>query len=353
MKAWVLENIGEFHYKEVEKPKPKNDEVIVQVKAAGICGSDIQRVYENGAHKMPLIIGHEFSGQVESVGDSVSEEWIGRRVGIFPLMPCKKCTACLSKQYEMCSGYNYLGSRTNGGFAEYVAVPEWNLIALPEEVSFEQAAMLEPMAVAVHAMRRLSMTEASSVAVCGLGTIGQFLIMFLQERGIKNIYAIGSKESQKSALVSVGLSEDQFCNSKIMDVEDFITQHTNQKGVDIFFECVGKNETINRAVNLTAAGGQICLVGNPYSDMQFDKNTYWKVLRRQLRITGTWNSSFFGEMDELASSDDWHYVLSCLKKGTIHPEKQITHKYSLSDIEKGFHIMRDKKEAYTKIMSFQ
>lgn len=350
MKAWVLENIGEFHYKEVNRPEPDKGEVIVKVKAAGICGSDIQRVYENGAHKMPLIIGHEFSGQVESVGDSVSEEWIGRRVGIFPLIPCKKCTACISGQYEMCSNYNYLGSRTNGGFAEYVVVPEWNLITLPEEVSYEQAAMLEPMSVAVHAIRRLSITEESSVAVCGLGTIGQFFMIFLREKGIKNIYAIGSKESQKDAFLSMGFLENHFCNSKTMDVDEFINRNTGCKGVDVFFECVGKNETVSQAVNLTAAGGQICLVGNPYSDMLLDKKTYWKILRKQLSITGTWNSSFLGETDENADSDDWHYVLKCLKEGRIHPEEQITHRLSLPELDRGFHMMKEKTEPYVKIM---
>lgn len=355
MRAWVLEDIGKFILKDIPKPNASDDRVIVKIMAAGICGSDIQRVYENGAHKMPLIIGHEFSGQVESVGKNVSEELVGKNVGIFPLIPCRKCPACLSKKYEMCTQYSYLGSREDGGFAEYVSVPEWNLIELPDEVSYEQAAMLEPMAVAVHAMKRIigniDIRKEISVAVCGLGTIGQLLIMFLLERGIKNIYAIGSKAVQQEAVTILGLPEDNFCDSSVMDVKDFINQKTDYKGADIFFECVGKNETIAQSIELTAAGGQICMVGNPYSDMKLDKDTYWKILRRQLFITGTWNSSYLGSMDKESLSDDWHYVLDRLKNGRIKPEKLITHRLPLDQLNTGFEIMRDKKEPYIKIMA--
>lgn len=352
MRAWVLEDVGKFVLKDVPKPSAVDGEVIVRVRAAGICGSDIQRVYENGAHRMPLIIGHEFSGQVESVGRNVSEDWTNKRVGIFPLIPCRQCFACLSKKYEMCAQYSYLGSRVNGGFAEYVSVPEWNLMALPDEVSFEQAAMLEPMAVAVHAMRRISLEQEASVAVCGLGTIGQLLIMFLLERGIENVYAIGSKAAQREAVAALGLAEENFCDSSVTDVKEFISRKTEYKGVEIFFECVGKNETVAQAIDITAAGGQICMVGNPYSDMKLDRDVYWKILRRQLRITGTWNSSYLGETDEDALADDWHYVINRLKEERIKPERLITHRLPMEQLDAGFKIMRGKKEPYIKIMAF-
>lgn len=353
MKSWILHDVGDFRYDEKEMPKVSDAQVIVKVKAAGICGSDIARVYENGAHKMPLVIGHEFSGVVEQVGKYVDEQWIGKRVGIFPLVPCKECPACLNRKYEMCSQYSYLGSRVDGGFAEYVSVPEWNLIELPDNVSFEQAAMLEPMAVAVHAMRRLSLVHDASVAVCGLGTIGQLLIMFLLERGIKNIYPIGNKDSQKESVLAMGIPEENYCDMRTMDVEAFLKDRTDRVGVASFFECVGKNETVTLALNAVAPGGQICMVGNPYSDMNLDKETYWKILRRQIVVTGTWNSSFYGLDDEEVMSDDWHYVLNALSSGGVSPEKLITHRLKMEELNKGFEIMRDKSEEYIKIMMVQ
>lgn len=337
MKAWVLHGVGDYRYEEVTEPAVGENEVLVAVKAVGICGSDIPRVYKDGAHNMPLIIGHEFAGQVAATG---------KRVGVFPLIPCRQCTPCKNKQYEMCSNYSYLGSRRNGGFAEFVVVPEWNLIDLPENVSFEDAAMLEPMAVAVHAMRRVLPHKHDTVVVCGLGTIGMLLVMFLIDAGIDNILVIGNKDFQKQTVLKLGVLEESYCDSKSEDVNQWIMQKTSGNGADVFFECVGKKETVVQAVNLTAPAGKICMVGNPYSDMELDKGTYWKILRNQLTITGTWNSSFIHEKE-----DDWHYVLDRLAQNRICPSQLISHRYSLENIEQGFQIMRDKTEDYIKVMA--
>ena len=348
MKAWVLHDINNMTYEEYETPKAADGWALVDVKATGICGSDIPRAFVTGAHVKPLIIGHEFSGQVSPEDNSV---WAGKRVGIFPLIPCGKCAPCQNKQYEMCRNYNYLGSRCDGAFADKVCVPLENLIELPDNVTYEQAAMLEPMAVAVHAMRRgLNLTkgkkaEDMTVAVCGLGTIGMFLVMFLKQAGFNNIIAIGNKDFQKDCIEKLGISKDNYCDCKTKASISFINEKTDGLGVDLYFECVGKNETISDAVESTMPAGSIVLVGNPYSDMSFDKNVYWKILRNQIKLTGTWNSSFTHEED-----DDWHYVLDCLKKEEIHPEAFITHKYPMDKIMEGFEIMRDKKEDYIKIM---
>ncbi len=366
MKALVLEDIGKLNIKNIDKPVPAAGEVLVKVEACGVCGSDIPRAYRDGAHKMPLVIGHEFAGYVESVGEGVSRAWTGKRVGVFPLIPCKECGPCRKRQYEMCRNYSYLGSRRNGGFAEYVTVPEWNLIELPGNVSYEAAAMLEPMAVAVHAMTGLqsdhdAATPTKSVlvndqekeyssrfiAVCGLGTIGTLLVMFLLDAGYKDILVIGNKEFQKQTMLKLGVSEENYCDFAKEDAHDFIMNRTKGNGADMFFECVGKSEVAALAVDCAAPAGSVCFVGNPHSDMTFEKNVYWKILRNQLTIKGTWNSSFLGkEMTE----DDWHYVLDRLEKGSVVPEKLITQKYSLEDIHKGFELMRDKTEDYVKVM---
>ena len=165
MKAWKLSDIGDFEYTDVDIPGIGDNEVLVKVRAAGICGSDIPRVYKDGAHNMPLTIGHEFAGEVADTGKGVPKDWNGKRVGIFPLIPCKECIACKQRKYEMCRNYSYLGSRRDGGFAEYVSVPEWNLIELPDLVDFEVAAMLEPMAVATHAMRRINPDSDNTVVI--------------------------------------------------------------------------------------------------------------------------------------------------------------------------------------------
>ncbi|MBR1634554.1 MAG: galactitol-1-phosphate 5-dehydrogenase [Lachnospiraceae bacterium] len=347
MKAWKLHGINDIRFGEAEYPVPKDDEVLVKVKAAGICGSDIPRIYETGAHQMPLIPGHEFSGEVRDIGKDVSEKWIGKRVGVFPLIPCGKCPMCRQKKYEMCRDYDYLGSRRDGAFAEYVAVPEWNLLELPENVSFEQAAMLEPMAVAVHAARRgtdgFSIPKDAAIAVCGLGTIGSFVIMFLREAGYKNIFAIGNHGHQRDRIKVFGVEEDNFCNAETTDAEEWLAEKTDD--LKVYFECVGKNETAALGIKSAGASGRVVMVGNPYSGMSFDRDTYWRILRNELTVLGSWNSSFQHEED-----DDWHYALNRIADGRITPVAMISHRLRLENLKEGTRMMRDKSGGYGKMV---
>lgn len=350
MKAWVLQDIGEIAYVDAPAPEPGEAEVLVRVKAAGICGSDIPRIYYDGAHKMPLIPGHEFAGEVVGLGKWSDKEWLHKRVGVYPLIPCHSCTACQSGRHEMCRRYGYLGSRRDGGFAEYVAVPQNNLIALPECVPYEQAAMLEPLSVAAHAMSRVSVMRNDTVAVCGLGTIGMLIAMLLRERGIENVLLIGNKEYQKNMALEMGIPKERYHDNN-KDVTEWLAQHTAGNGADVFFECVGRNQTVLQAVDLTAAGGRICLVGNPQTDMTLDKPTYWKILRNQLLVTGTWNSSFFTSGDtKRQGGADWGHALRMLEQGRIMPERLISHRFDMERLDKGLRIMREKSEDYLKIM---
>lgn len=377
MKAWVLHGRNEIRFEERVKPVPGAGEVLVAVKAAGICGSDIPRIYQTGAHVHPLVPGHEFSGIVEAVGPGADPVWLGRRVGIFPLIPCGECGPCRNGQYEMCRSYSYLGSRRDGGFGEYAAVPGTNLIELPDSVSFQEAAMLEPMAVAIHAMRRVLPGGSESgvavdggdhcggeksmlpdgdmggtVAVWGLGTIGLLLAALLVERrrsageSPDGIFVIGNKDFQRQKILELGLSDEAYCDSRVRDGRHWLMERTGGKGADAVFECVGRNETVCQAIDSAAPAGKVCLVGNPASDMTLEKEIYWKILRNQLSLSGTWNSSFTRE-----PSDDWHYALERLVRKSIDIDRLISHRFALGELEKGFGIMRDKSEDYVKIMA--
>lgn len=351
MKAWVLHGIDDLRYEDVDMPPLKPEEALVEVKACGICGSDIPRIYQTGTYHFPTIPGHEFSGMVKSIGSDADSALLGKRVGVFPLIPCMQCEQCQKQHYEMCSHYSYLGSRTDGGFAEYVAVPQWNLMELPESVSFEQAAMLEPMAVAVHAMQSAfdgyrELTEQTVIAVCGLGTIGVLLTMFLLETGRRNLLVVGNKDFQRKTVMELGISAENILDSRGRDTVSWLMEHTDGHGVDIFFDCVGRNEVIMAGIDAAAAGGLIQLVGNPASDMTLDKGGYWNILRRQLTLKGSWNSSYTQSKD-----DDWHYCIEKLSEGHIHPERFITHRLELAKLKQGLHIMKNKSEDYIKIMT--
>ena len=357
-KAWVLHDVGDIRYEDAEIPKPGTGEVLLRVRAAGICGSDIPRIYDTGAHRMPLIPGHEFSAVVESVGESVSGMWTGKRVAVYPKIPCGKCGACLKGISDMCESYDYVGSRRDGAFAEYVIAPAANLLELPDNVSFETAAMLEPMAVAANAVRTglgsAGQEEVGkmSVSVCGLGTIGMMVIMLLREMGCERIYAIGNKDTQKSRVMSLGISEDCFCNSRSENVPAWVKDKSGG-GVDVYFECVGRNESGIYGLQCVSPGGKIILVGNPHSDMAFSRNEYWEILRKQLTLSGIWNSVFRQSVPAGGAADDWNYVLEKMGAGRITPERLISHRLKIKELEKGFRIMRDTTEDYCKVMMVQ
>ena len=343
MKAYVLHGVNDIRLEEVERPGPGEGEVLIRVMACGICGSDIPRIYQNGAHNMPLIPGHEFSGIVEETGSGVSKRLKGKRAGIFPLIPCMECDPCKEGLHEMCRSYDYLGSRSDGAFAEYVKVPEWNMIELPDGVSYEAAAMLEPLSVAVHAIRRAAVRPGDRIAVCGMGTIGQLVTMVLIKSGYTDIYAIGKGSAQKDRAEASGLFCGRYCDTTKEDASGWIKDKAGS--IDLFFECVGKNETLSLGVDSASYGGRIVTAGNPYSDMTLERDTYWKILRNQLTVTGTWNSSFTH-----SDGDDWHYAIGMLEKGLIDPERLITHRLSLDSLEKGLWLMRDKSGDYCKVM---
>lgn len=375
MHAQVLESVGNITYKEVPKPMLSFGDVLVEVKAAGICGSDIPRIYTNGAHNMPLIPGHEFAGKVVCA-PGVGAKWMGKRVGVFPLIPCHNCPQCLEKKYEMCKHYDYLGSRSDGAYADFVKVPRWNLIELPDNVSYEVAAMLEPMAVALHAIRQAGLDinpadgQGQSIAslenvdnkenadtpnftdvhqpkalVIGLGTIGLFVCMHLSAMGIET-YAIGNKDYQKDQALSIGLDEEHIKIGKDVEANtSWIYERTDGNYADFVFECVGRQETLVEALESAKPAGTVVTVGNPFSDMTLPRDTYWKILRSQLTLCGTWNSSFTHE-----DHDDWNTVIRMLSEGLIHPENLISHRFPLEDLTKGLEIMRDKTEPYTKVM---
>ena len=329
MKAWVLHGVDDLRFEQRETPKPEREEVLLRVEAAGICGSDIPRIYDTGAHVHPIIPGHEFAG---TVVDSADPALVGKRMGVFPLIPCKSCDMCRRKHYEMCRNYNYLGSRCDGAFAEYVRVPVWNLIELPEAVSFEAAAMLEPLAVAVHAMRRAAVTENDSAVVIGFGTVGMLLATALSARGVRDITVVVNKDFQREKARELGVSAVSWDEAgKVVG--------------QVVFECVGKPETTVLAIEAAAPGGRVVMVGNPHSDMAFPRNIYWKILRSQLTVLGTWNSSFTKEL-----TDDWHAALELLRDKQELVSRIITHCLPLDELETGLHIMWGKTEGYGKIM---
>lgn len=343
MKAYILHGVDDLRYEDIEIPEIPNGWVLVEVKAAGICGSDIPRIFETGTYHFPTIPGHEFSGKVKEIAENGNRELIGKRVGVFPLIPCGKCDCCKNEQYEMCSNYNYLGSRTDGGFGEYVIVPEWNIIEIPDNVSYEEAAMLEPMSVGIHALRQIDTEKISSVVIYGLGPIGLMMAQWCRIQGIDDIYLVGNKEAQIEVAQKLGFKN--MCNSSEENPVEWILKLTNGRGVELAIEGVGSNKVFAQTLESVCPKGSLIILGNPKGDLQLEKQVFWKIHRKQLCLFGSWNSSYTGKQD-----DDWHMSIEALRNGKMDVKSLITHKLEWNKLIEGLNIMKNKTEYYCKVM---
>lgn len=335
MKAYVLEGINNLVYKDVGKPQIKEDWVLVKVGAAGICSSDISRIYTDGTYHFPTIPGHEFAGRVVEVGKKVNTKWIGKKVAVFPLIPCKKCVQCLNKNYEMCEKYDYIGSRRDGAYAEYVAVPEWNLIGLDDNADMKEYALMEPLAVALHAIKKVKNIKNCSVNVIGTGMIAIASAMWAVKYGADNVSIIG--RNNKKMMMINGIERINYKNYK---EDEFI------ETADVVIEAVGSQESISNAIKFTKTAGELILMGNPHGNIVLDKNIYWRILRKQLNLVGTWNSSY-----ESKEKCDWTEVKEAIEERDINVRKLITHILPKEELKKGLEIMKNHTESYSRIIT--
>ncbi len=320
MKALVLNAINDLNYMEVANPKIKNNELLLKIKACGICSSDLDRVFVSGAYHYPIILGHEIAGEIVDIGANVNKVYLGKRAVVFPLLPCFECQFCKNGFYAQCQNYNYFGSRCDGGYAEYLSVPLWNIKTFSDDIDYKLAALCEPACVAWHSTCKANVRNGDKILILGSGLIG-ITIAFWAKRLGADVYFKLRDDKKIHFLKSLG-----FLNVfKENDIADF----------DICFECVGSNESVLDTLKYVKSQGQIILVGNPKSAMSFDKNMYWKLLRQEINIKGVWNCYY---------PNDYEYVLSHLNE--IPLERLITHCFDLSY---GMNAFVDLKNADFKI----
>lgn len=342
MKACVLESINNLVFKETIKPMPKSNEVLVKIKACGICSSDVGRVFKNGTYNYPTILGHEFSGEVVAVGDNAYDNMIGKRVAVFPLLPCFECTSCKEEEFQLCENYKYFGSRNDGGFAEYLAVPIWNLVTFSDKISFESASLCEPTSVAKHAIDKAGDIEGKNIVIVGNGTIGLLAGMWAKVYNANKIFIIGRSKGKVEFAKKIGFSDS--ITSLDVNVKEYINENTNGQGADIVLEMVGSEQSISESILIAKKGGTIVFVGNPSDDICLKRDVYWKILRNELTVKGSWNSSFS------QTKNDWVASIKNMENGVIDPEKLITHKFPLAECEKAFNVLQNPKENAIKVI---
>lgn len=331
MKALVLEDIGKLTYREVPTPTPRGGEVLLKIKACGICSSDFDRCLKTGTYHFPTIPGHEFSGQIEAVGEGVDSSLVGCRSAVFPLLPCMECDQCGIEAYARCRNYNYFGSRCDGAFAEYIAVPVWNIQRFDDSLDYAVAALCEPAAVAYHSIASAELRPGAEVCIIGTGTIGILAGIWARECGC-DVTFVSRNERKNEFLRSLGFSSFLSCGEG--DVRAF----------SVVLECVGSDASLSQAVHRVSTAGRIILVGNPDGDKTLRRKVYWKILREEVTVKGVWNSSY------TSSNNEWHNVLHKLMEKQELFSRLITSRFPLSDGIAVFDAIKESKNLEIKGM---
>jgi L-iditol 2-dehydrogenase len=323
MKAIVLESPNTVVYKDVPTPRPAAGEALVAVQVASICGSDILRIFHGHAKKIPLILGHEVSGIVAEVGPGVDLGMVGQRVALAPLIPCMKCHACQRGVYSACTSYSFIGSRQDGGFAEYMIAPVQNLVPVPEGMDMETAAILEPATVALHALERGGFEAGMRVAIIGVGSIGLSTVQWARILNAGLIIAADVSDESLAGAKIFGAHET--INSRTEDVPKRIRELTG-KGVDIALEMAGFPQTVEQALASTCPRGVVVALGNLANDAQLSSWVIEHTIRQELDLRGTWMS-----YSAPFPGHEWTQSMDVVCRGLFDMQSMITHRFPLSE----------------------
>ena len=297
MKALVLKEYRRLVLEDWAAPSVQPDEVLVRVRACGICGSDVHGMDGSSGRRIPpIVMGHEAAGEIAETGSAVTGWKPGDRVTFDSTVYCGDCWFCSHGKINLCENRRVLGVscadyRRHGAFAEFVVVPERILYRLPDKLSFEQAAMVEAVSVAVHAVKRTPLARGDKVVVVGAGMIGLLVIQALRAAGCESVIAIDLDESRLKMAEKLGATTCLRANDP--ELRSRVLSFTEGRGADAAFEVVGISETVKTAIDLVRKGGSITLVGN--LKPQVELPLQW-VVTRELTLIGTCASA--GEYPE-------------------------------------------------------
>ncbi|MHB8062723.1 MAG: galactitol-1-phosphate 5-dehydrogenase [Ruminiclostridium sp.] len=344
MRAVQLFAPGDVRCQTIDVPTISNEnDVIIKVKACGVCGSDIPRVMSKGAYRYPIVIGHEFAGYVTEVGTGVTNVKKGDRVTVMPLVNCKKCDYCKIGQAVTCDDYDYYGSRIDGAMAEYIVVSEENILRIPDGVSYYEAAMTDPVSVALHATRKANIEAGQTAVVFGLGAIGFITVQWLKNLGCAKVIVVDIIDEKLQMAKELGA--DLCLNGTKCDVNKSILEYTNGRGADAAIELAGSKYTQVQAIDSVRKLGTVVFCGISYEDLVIPNKSLQKILRGELKIKGSWNSSIAP-----LPINEWKSALMFIDAGKIKLNGLISHVMRLEECQPAFEMMYNKTATFTKVM---
>lgn len=338
MRAAFRTEDGTYEVRETAVPDINSDHALLNVKAVGICGGDLHFWRKPVERLTGLRFGHEYSGQVEEKGGDVDSPSAGDRVAFEPvvtLFRCGTCLHCRTGRYHLCkSRYTQLHTPSYAGFAEYASVPATNCYQLPDGLSFEEAALAEPLATAVHAVHRTRVKPGDVVAVIGMGTIGMLTLQVSRALGA-SVVAIDVVDAHLDVARKVGACAT--VNNETGDAAEIVNGLTDGVGADVVFEAVGGGApTIPQAVSLARSGGVVGIIG--VFDRPHEEGIALEVQRFEKDLIGISGYSYWGNRTE------FDIGLELLGRGNVVAGPLITHRFPLDDINEAFDTAKNPRE---------
>lgn len=341
MKAVVLEGPNVLAYRDVAEPEPLGaDSVLVRVGAVGVCGSDVLRYGKGKAYHYPLVMGHEFSAVVERAPEG-SRFQPGDRAAVFPLLPPHADPQTEIGEFALSSGYDYFGSRRDGGLQQFLQVPERNLIPLPQGFSLVQASMVEPSAVALHAVLRLDIPANAVALVIGAGPIGALAAQWLRIRGCTRVVVADVDPRKRDIMAGLGF---ETIDAATEDTVASIRQLTGGRGPSIAVEASGLPFTLLQAIEAASVSGQVLMLGDISGDLTIPQPTVSSILRREIRLLGTWNSKITP-----AGLSEWEMVIAHMQAGLV-VDPLISHIATLDQAPALFESLLKREAWYNKVI---
>ena len=329
----------DLRYEDIPEPSPGPGQVKVKVNLAGICGTDLKE-YSNGpgmiaTDKVPLVLGHEFVGKIAEVGEGVTDFKVGERVTALGYWYCGQCYFCKRGMYNICANGGFTGLTSDGCMAEYAVVPSYAAYKLPDSVSDELGALVEPLAVAFHAVQQGNVRTGNTVAIVGAGTIGLSVLLAARAAGASDIYVVDKVKRRGELALAMGATA--FINPEDEDPEQRVKELTGGLGADVSLECVGIQVTAQLTQKLARSGGTTVIVGVFEAPASMD---LFDLMFNQKTMVG---SSIYVHEAET--------VIALLAAKRIDPRRLITAKVPLKDaVEMGFEKLLASKENNIKIL---
>jgi L-gulonate 5-dehydrogenase len=333
MKAAVIREYGKIVSEEVKEPVLTENNVLVRVKYASICGSD-QHIFKGEFHprtKLPLIPGHEFAGVIEEVGKDVKNFSPGEKVTVDPIIWCGICPACKAGHFPACSSLKLIGIDLDGGFAEYVSVPSGMIFKIPDHISDEHAALVEILSIGFHASGRAGLGKDDDILIVGSGKVGQSILHAARTITSGKII-LADILDERLALASSAFPDIHTVNIRKFDPTEYVKDITGGKGVDIAFEAVGhevrvegRHNPVRTCINAIKGGGKICVLGlSDHPSEILMKELIWK----EAKIIAS-----------RVSHGEFSKAIDALDKGILNPDKMITGILKLEEAQKGFELL--------------